>query len=86
MEVLKVIILLLGIIKFSKSQEECIVRDQKFQRNIPCSFPFIFDGKIYYGCTTNLVETKKFACSTKTTSSSEHIEGEFISYKIEKQA
>ena len=78
MEFLKLVILLLNIIGFCKSQEECIVRDQKFQINTNCSFPFIFDDKIYYGCTRDLFETNKFACSTKTISTSEHIEGKFI--------
>ena len=59
----------------------CIVEDQKTKSNISCSFPFLFDNQIYYGCTTdfhsNLEAGKNIpACSTKTTSAYEHIEGE----------
>ena len=66
-----------GIIRFSKSQE-CIVKDQKTNAEKPCSFPFIFNGKIYYGCTNDLDETNNLACSTKTDSLSYHITGEYL--------
>jgi len=60
---------------FSNIQANCNVKDQKTLTNTPCSFPFIFDNKIHFGCTTELVIGKNIlACSTKT-SAYEHIEG-----------
>ena len=72
----KLIFLLFGIIGYSISQE-CIVKDQKTNAEKPCSFPFILNDKIYYGCTTDFDETTNFACSTNTTSLNHHITGKF---------
>ena len=77
------IFLWFGIIGFSKSQE-CIVKDQKTNAEKHCSFPFILDGKIYYGCTDNLDETNNLACSTKTDSLSYHITGPTYAFVYEK--
>ena len=77
MSYFKLIFLLFGIIRFSKSQE-CIVKDQKTNAAKHCSFPFILNGKIYYGCTNDLDETNNLACSTKTDSLSYHITGEYL--------
>ena len=73
----KFIFLLFAIIGFTNSQE-CNVKDQKTNSEKPCAFPFILNDKIYYGCTTDFVETKNLACSTKTNADNEHIGGELI--------
>ena len=75
MEFFKLVLLLCGFIGFSKSQE-CIVNDQKTNSEKPCAFPFILNDKIYYGCTTDFSESQNLACSTKTNTDNEHIEGE----------
>ena len=80
MNFLKLIILLFVPIGFSKSQEECIVKDQKTNSEKPCMFPFIINGKIYYGCTTDFSESQNLACSTKTNTDNEHIEGEMTHF------
>ena len=77
MKFLKLILLICSLTGCSKS-EECIVKDQKTNSEKPCSFPFIINGKIYYGCTTDFSETEGLACSTKTNSDNEHIEGEIM--------
>ena len=77
------IFLWFGIIGFSKSQE-CIVKDKKTNAEKHCSFPFILDGKIYYGCTDNLDETNNLACSTKTDSLSYDITGPTYAFVYEK--
>jgi hypothetical protein len=74
MEFFKLIIYLWCLLGLSKS-EECIVKDQKTNSEKPCAFPFILNDKIYYGCTTDFVETEKLACSTKTNADNEHIGG-----------
>ena len=70
-----------GIIGFDKLKE-CIVTDQETNSEKPCSFPFIINDKIYYGCTTDFVETQNLACSTKTNTEDAHIEGELANYMI----
>ena len=77
MKFFKLILLICSLTGCSKS-EECIVNDQKTNSEKPCAFPFIINGKIYYGCTTDFSETEGLACSTKTNSDNEHIEGEII--------
>ena len=77
----KLIFLLFGIIGFSKSQE-CIVKDQKTNSEKPCSFPFILNSKIYYGCTADFDETEDLACSTKTDSLNRHIDGKYCYFYI----
>ena len=69
------IYLFCSLLGLSKS-EDCIVKDQKTNCKKPCVFPFILNDKIYYGCTTDFVETKNLACSTKTNADNEHIRGE----------
>ena len=70
-----------GNVGFDKMQE-CIVNDQETNSEKPCSFPFIINDKIYYGCTTDFEETQNLACSTKTNTENEHIEGEIANYMI----
>ena len=77
MEFFKLTIYLFCLLGLSKS-EECVVKDQKTNSEKPCAFPFILNDKIYYGCTTDFVETKNLACSTKTNADNEHIGGELI--------
>ena len=77
MKFFKLILLICSLTGCSKS-EECIVNDQKTKSEKPCSFPFIINDKIYYGCTTDFSESENLACSTKTNSDNEHIEGEII--------
>ena len=69
------IYLFCSLLGLSKSKD-CIVKDQKTNSEKPCVFPFILNDKIYYGCTTDFVETKNLACSTKTNADNEHIRGE----------
>ena len=76
MKFLKLILLICSLTRCSKS-DECIVKDQKTNTEKPCSFPFILNDKIYYGCTTDFDETTNFACSTNTDSLSHHITGVF---------
>ena len=59
------------------TQDDCFVIDQETKLNATCSFPFVFENKIYYGCTTDLKIAGEniLACSTKTTSDYKHIEG-----------
>ena len=78
------IYLFCSLLGLSKS-EDCIVKDQKTNCKKPCVFPFIlYDkitgnrDKIYFGCTTDFLETKKLACSTKTNSDNEHIKGNVL--------
>ena len=77
MRYFKLIFLLFGIIGYSTSQE-CIVKDQKTNTEKPCSFPFILNGKIYYGCSDDLDETNISACSTQTDSLSYHVTGKYL--------
>ena len=65
---------------FTLCHSICTVKDETTQSNKPCSFPFRYNDKIYYGCTTDLGTGKNIlACSTKTTLAHEHIEGQWIS-------
>merc|ERR1711953_112630 len=76
MEFSHVIFCLFGLFTLCISQEYCRVKDEKTQSNKLCSFPFVFDNKTYYGCTTDLkTGSNTLACSTKTNSAYEHIEG-----------
>ena len=75
-------IFLFGIIGFTNSQE-CKVKDQNTNSEKPCSFPFILNSKIYYGCTADFDETEDLACSTKTDSLSRHINGKYSYFYIQ---
>ena len=68
------IYLLCSLLGLSKS-EDCIVKDQKTNLEKHCVFPFVLNDKIYFGCTTDFLETKNLACSTKTNDDNEHIRG-----------
>ena len=68
---------------FTLCHSICTVKDETTQSNKPCSFPFRYNDKIYYGCTTDLGTGKNIlACSTKTTLAYEHIEGQWISIQV----
>ena len=74
MEFFKLIICLFcSLLGLSKS-EDCIVKDQKTNLEKHC-VSFVLNDKIYFGCTTDFLETKNLACSTKTNDDNEHIRG-----------
>ena len=68
------IYLFCSLLGLSKS-EDCIVKDQKTNLEKNCVFPFVLNDKIYFGCTSDFLETKILACSTKTNDDNEHIRG-----------
>ena len=43
------------------------------KRNVPCQFPFIFNGKTYDACTDVQDSDGRFWCSTKVDRSGKHI-------------
>merc|ERR1711988_1486391 len=71
----------LMVINPVKSQS-CTVKDRRTNRNVPCEFPFKFEGETHYGCI-NYIEVKngrkvpgKPWCSTKVSGSQrEHVKG-----------
>jgi len=64
-----------------KSQS-CTVKDRRTNRNVPCEFPFKFEGETHYGCI-DYIQVKngrkipgKPWCSTKVSGSQrEHVQG-----------
>jgi len=69
------------VINLVKSQS-CRVKDRRTNRNVPCEFPFKFEGETHYGCI-DYIQVKngrkipgKPWCSTKVSGSQrEHVDG-----------
>ena len=77
---------LLDILFDFENKNDCLVQEKNTSLERPCEFPFIYENKTYYGCSTyvkykdgreNFDETPW--CSTKTEPiSTEHIPGGFF--------
>ena len=67
---------------FVSLTESCRVKDRRTNRNVPCEFPFKFEGETHYGCI-DYIQVKngrkipgKPWCSTKVSGSQrEHVQG-----------
>ena len=56
-----------------QSQQSCLVKEKKTGNLKPCIFPFIYNNKIYNGCTDiNDLEGKQW-CSTKVDAKGIHV-------------
>ena len=61
-----------------ENAQECVTKDTQ-DISVPCNFPFVFQNKIYFGCSADLnPNVTNLSCSTNTTSSFEHIIGKFV--------
>ena len=69
-----------------ENKKECLVKERKTGLQMPCEFPFIYEGRTFYGCSTYVKYKdgrerfdEKPWCSTRTEPiSTEHIAGGFF--------
>ena len=74
------LIVIIGIVYSNngKNTQECVTNNPQ-DISVPCNFPFIFQKKIYFGCSTDFnPNITSLLCSTNTTSNFEHITGKVV--------
>ena len=56
--------------------QNCRTTSDSPSPNVPCSFPFKFQGKLRSGCITDTDPDDRFWCSTQTDDNFQHIPGQ----------